>query len=56
LIFVAVLVARYVRQGNSVASPPAEPSPQQIAAQRFASGEITEEEYLHLLQVLRSGV
>jgi putative membrane protein len=56
LIFVAVLVARYVRQGNSFASPPAEPSPQQIAAQRFASGEITEEEYLHLLQVLRSGV
>jgi putative membrane protein len=55
LIFVAVLVARYVREGKIASAPPAEASPQQIAAQRFARGEITEEEYLHLLQIL-SGV
>ena len=43
LIFVAVLVARYVRQGHMSSSQSAEVSPQQIAAQRFARGEITEE-------------
>jgi putative membrane protein len=55
LIFVAVLVARYVREGKIASAPPAEASPQQIAAQRFARGEITEEEYLHLLQILSGG-
>ena len=55
LIFVAVLVTRYVRQGHMSSSQSAEVSPQQIAAQRFARGEITEEEYLHLLQVLSGG-
>ena len=38
-----------------MSAPPAEASPQQIAAQRFARGEITEEEYLHLLQILSGG-
>jgi len=52
LIVGAVLVARYIRQGRIATSPPAEVSPQQIAAQRFARGEINEEEYLRLLQVL----
>jgi putative membrane protein len=55
LIFVAVLVARYVRQGQIGTSQSAEVSAQQIAAQRFAQGEITEEEYRHLLQVLSGG-
>jgi putative membrane protein len=55
LIFVAVLVVRYVREGRIASRPPAEPSPQQIAAQRFARGEITDEEYLHLLQILSGG-
>jgi putative membrane protein len=53
LITVAVLLARYIRQTTS--SPPAEVSPQQIAAQRFARGEINEDEYLRLLQVLSGG-
>jgi putative membrane protein len=52
LIFIAVLVTRYARIG---ATPPAEVSPQQIAAQRYARGEITEEEYRNLLQVLSGG-
>jgi putative membrane protein len=52
LIFGAVLVARYVRPGRSASSSPAEFSPQQIAAQRFARGEMNEQEYQHLLEVL----
>ena len=58
LIFGAILVARYVWPGQTAASSsssPAELSPQQIAAQRFARGEINEQEYQHLLQVLSSG-
>jgi putative membrane protein len=55
LIVGAVLVARYIRQGRTASSPLAEVSPQQIAAQRFARGEINEEEYLRLLQVLSGG-
>ena len=45
LIVGAVLVARYIRLGRMASSPPAEVSPQQIAAQRYARGEINEEEY-----------
>ena len=55
LIFGAVLVARYVWPGQTASSSPAELSPQQIAAQRFARGEINEQEYKHLLQVLSGG-
>jgi putative membrane protein len=58
LIFGAVLVARYVWPGqtaSSSSSSPPELSPQQIAAQRFARGEINEQEYQHLLQVLSGG-
>jgi uncharacterized membrane protein len=36
-------------------SSPAELSPQQIAAQRFARGEIDEQEYQHLVQVVSGG-
>jgi putative membrane protein len=55
LITFAVLLARYIRLGQTTSSPPAEVSPQQIAAQRFARGEINEDEYLRLLQVLSGG-
>ena len=55
LITVAVLLARYIRLGQTTSSPPAEVSPQQIAAQRFARGEVNEDEYLRLLQVLSGG-
>jgi uncharacterized membrane protein len=55
LIFGAVLVARYVWPGQTVSSSPAELSPQQIAAQRLARGEINEHEYQHILQVLSGG-
>jgi putative membrane protein len=54
LITVAVLLARYIRLGQTTSSPP-EVSPQQIAAQRFARGEVNEDEYLRLLQVLSGG-
>jgi len=52
LITVAVLLARHLRLGRITSSSPAEVSPQQIAAQRFARGEIKEDEYRRLLQVL----
>jgi putative membrane protein len=55
LIFGAVLVARYVWPGQTSSSSAVELSPQQIAAQRFARGEINEQEYQHLLQVLSGG-
>jgi putative membrane protein len=55
LITVVVLLARYIRLGQTTSSPPAEVSPQQIAAQRFARGEVNEDEYLRLLQVLSGG-
>jgi putative membrane protein len=55
LITVAVLVARYIRLDRITSLPPAEVSPQQIAAQRFARGEINQDEYLRLLQVLSGG-
>jgi putative membrane protein len=52
LIFGTILLIRYLRQGHIGSSPAADVSPQQIAAQRFARGEINEDECLHLLQVL----
>jgi putative membrane protein len=55
LIFGAVLVARYVWPAQTASSSQAELSPQQIAAQRFARGEINEQDYQHLLQVLSGG-
>jgi len=55
LIFGAVLVAPYVWPGQRTSSSLAELSPQQIVAQRFARGEINEQEYQHLLQVLSGG-
>jgi uncharacterized membrane protein len=41
--------------GQTASSSPVELSPQQIASQRFARGEISEQEYQHLLQVLSGG-
>ena len=55
LITVAVLLVRYFRLDRTTSSPPSEVSPQQIAAQRFARGEINEDEYERLLQVLSGG-
>lgn len=55
LITVAVLLARYIRLGPTTSSSPAEVSPQQIAAQRFARGEINEDDYLRLLHLLSGG-
>jgi putative membrane protein len=54
LIFVSVLVARYVRPGRTNSTPAAEVTPQQILARRLARGEIDEDEYHRLLQTLSS--
>jgi putative membrane protein len=48
-----VVLIRYTGRGANPAPPPAErPTPQQVLADRFARGEIDEEEYLRRLQVL----
>ena len=52
LVLAAVAVARYARRDQAGPSRPAEAPPQQVLAQRFARGEINEEEYLHRLRVL----
>ena len=55
MITIAVLVAQYLRLARTTPSSPAEVSPQQKAAERFARGEINEDEYLRLVQVLSGG-
>jgi putative membrane protein len=50
LVFGAVLLIRYTRREE----PPAVPrSPEQILAERFARGELTEDQYRQQLAVLR---
>jgi putative membrane protein len=53
LIFISVLVARYIRPGR-MSSTPAEVTPEQILARRLARGEIDEDEYRRLLHALSS--
>lgn len=55
LTVAAVAVVRYTGLGqprSSSTSSPAEVSPQKLLAQRFARGEISEEEYMRSLHVL----
>lgn len=48
-----VLLVRYVGRGGQPGTPATQtPTPQQILADRFARGEIDEEEYTRRLQVL----
>jgi putative membrane protein len=54
LIFISVLVARYIRPGRTTSVQPAEVTPQQILARRLARGEIDEDEYQRLLHTLSS--
>jgi putative membrane protein len=53
LIVGIVLLVRYAGRGTQAAPPPSERvTPQQVLADRFARGEIDEEEYLRRLRVL----
>ncbi|GAA2558955.1 SHOCT domain-containing protein [Pseudonocardia hydrocarbonoxydans] len=53
IVFGAVVVVRYFgRTGRSV---PDRPTAEQVLAQRFARGEIDEQEYRHRLDTLRDG-
>jgi putative membrane protein len=50
LIVAAIALIRYTKRGQVDSSTP--PTPQQILAQRFARGDIDEDEYTRRLQVL----
>ncbi|MEU5152545.1 SHOCT domain-containing protein [Streptomyces yangpuensis] len=51
---VVVLLRSVVRYPPGPAQPPAAPSAKQVLAERFARGEIDEEEYEQRLTVLRA--
>ena len=53
VIFAVVLVVRYVGRGNQERAP--RPTPEEFLAERFARGEIDEDEYEHRLDVLTGG-
>jgi putative membrane protein len=52
LVLGAVVVARSFRQASPGGSTSSEVAPQQLLADRFARGEITEDDYLRSLRVL----
>ena len=48
-----VALVRYAGRSSHVGAPPGDrPTPQQVLAERFARGEIDEDEYTRRLQVL----
>ena len=52
LILGAVMIARSLRRGSRGHSGSTEASPQQLLAERFARGEITEDDYRQAMRVL----
>jgi putative membrane protein len=52
LIVAAIALIRYTKRGEAGSHSHAAPTPQQILAQRFARGDIDEDEYKLRLQVL----
>lgn len=54
LITGMVFLVRYLRGDHQTSRPPANGDPQQVLAERFARGEIDEEEYHNRLATLRS--
>ena len=52
LVVVAVLLARATRRGQGASPSTTTATPQQLLAERFARGEIDEDEYTRRLQVL----
>lgn len=55
LILGAVLLVRALNRPPTGAAPEPRPSPQQVLADRFARGEIDEDEYTRRRELLRSG-
>ncbi|GLW47482.1 hypothetical protein Stsp02_31440 [Streptomyces sp. NBRC 14336] len=55
IITALVLVFRAVNQPHEHTHTPAAPTPQQILSERFARGEIDEEEYQRRLNALHAG-
>jgi putative membrane protein len=53
VIFAVVALVRYLGRRERVSA--ARPTPEQILAERFARGEINEDEYQHRLDLLTSG-
>jgi putative membrane protein len=54
LIIAAIALIRYTKRGQLDSASPTASTPQQILAQRFARGDIDEDEYTRRLQVLSS--
>ncbi|MFJ6479864.1 MULTISPECIES: SHOCT domain-containing protein [unclassified Streptomyces] len=54
IITVAVLLIRALNRSPEHAHVPARPSPEQLLAERFARGDIDEEDYQRRLAALRS--
>jgi putative membrane protein len=55
VIFVLVALVRYLsRNGQRTTSPPSQQTPEQMLAERFARGEIAEDEYQRRLTALRT--
>jgi putative membrane protein len=54
LIIAAIAFIRYTKRGQVDSASHTAPTPQQILAQRFARGDIDEDEYTRRLQVLSS--
>ena len=53
LISAVVLLVRYANRGTTAAAPnEGSPTPQRILAERFARGEIDDEEYIRRLHLL----
>jgi putative membrane protein len=51
-----VVLVRYLRRDHPASTAPQPPSsPEQVLGERFARGEIDEEEYLRRMEVLRGG-
>ncbi len=56
LILGAVVIARFLKRDFVSHAGPPEWGPQQLLAERFARGEITEDDYRHSLRVLADSV
>lgn len=55
IIFGVILLVRYLTHSNrpTGGQPGGRATPEQVLAERFAAGEIDEQEYRHRLEVLR---
>ena len=54
VIFGVIALVRYLSRADRVTA--AQPTPEEVLAERFARGEINEEEYQHRLEVLATAL